>query len=289
MSSDFTSRKLSWLETLARDRTLPRSAIALAVLLACRYFNGESGEAWPSERTLAGDTGMTPANVHIGIERLVAAGVLRRRSGGPRTPSRYSIPRRWKAPERYYGQERSAIVGNSTSGIAGNSAEPLRAIAEPGNEPENRTREGTPRRPRRSDQGGVSLGSTVAEPPRRPRRRRRTVPGRRGHAAPLPRGWECQQAELTAAREVAGWQPERARAEFAKFVDWHSKRGNRSADWHENWKTWCTKGSEIDTRDRERTQPRKDRARAGVVGVARWYEKQKAAAAYVIPAREDEA
>ncbi len=41
MSSEFTNRKLAWLEAVARERTLPRSAVALAILLACRFFNGE--------------------------------------------------------------------------------------------------------------------------------------------------------------------------------------------------------------------------------------------------------
>ena len=123
MSSDFTSRKLSWLEAVARDRTLPRSSIALAVLLACRYFNNAIEEAWPSERTLASDTGMMRANVRIGIERLVAAGLLRRRSGGPHTPSRYSIPRRWKAPLRLVHDTSAELAGDTTRGLVHDTAE----------------------------------------------------------------------------------------------------------------------------------------------------------------------
>ena len=58
MSRESTSRKLAWREAVARERALPRSAVALAILLACRYFNGESGEAWPAQRTLAHDLGI---------------------------------------------------------------------------------------------------------------------------------------------------------------------------------------------------------------------------------------
>lgn len=272
MSADFTSRKLTWLEAVARDRALPRSSIALAVLLACRYFNGETHDAWPAQRTLAGVTGMTPANVHIGIERLVAAGLLHRRSGGPRTTSRYSIPKRWKASERYCLKEHSGIAGNSAGGIAGNSAAPLSAIAEPGKEPETISRERTPRRERRRSDQADALVKEVRTAPRG----KRSHAGRRGRATLLPRDWACGAAELAAAKEIVAWEPDRARREFEKFSAWHSDRSTSHVNWAAAWRNWCSKGLEIDRR--EQSRPRHARRRPdGLLG-GRWYERQKRAA-----------
>ena len=54
--SEFTKRKLGWLERVVCDPSLPRSSLAVAGILALKYFNGEEGGlAWPSQRTLAED------------------------------------------------------------------------------------------------------------------------------------------------------------------------------------------------------------------------------------------
>ena len=240
MAANFVSRKLSWLEAIARDRSMPRSAVVVAALLATHYFNGKTGEAWPSERTLAIDTGMTPANVRMGIDRLVDARLLVRTPGGPRTSNRYRIPRRWKVPERPCQQGRSALVSNSTSAPASNSAAPLSARPEPGKEPVN----GTPERTPGTRRLGKADGTARSVP--------RHAAGQQQRSTRLPPDWTCGDAELADARDIASWEPERARAEFERFLDYHRSEDTRGRSWSRYWRNWCRKGAEIDQRERDR-------------------------------------
>jgi DNA-binding transcriptional MocR family regulator len=80
-SKGWTARKLSWLEGCARDRTMPRLSLAIAILLATRYLNAKTGKAWPAIATLADELSVTRANTHHAMERLVAAGWLGKKTG----------------------------------------------------------------------------------------------------------------------------------------------------------------------------------------------------------------
>ena len=261
--TDYISRKLMWLEAVARDRKLSRGAVVVAVLLACRYFNAESGEAWPSGRTLARDLGMTLANVQIGVARLIEAGFLRKRSGGPRTTNRYSIPRRWRAPERHCQQCISDIASNVASDIASNV----------------RTHDGTREGTRDRGGGRKSLDDGLREGTKKRAQSRRAMLSRRGRAKPLPREWTMSDAERAAAQEIAAWGPERAATEFAKFTTWHRDRATRSVSWPASWRTWCQNGAEIDRRNQARRASNHPSSRAARAahGAAAWYDRQKAA------------
>ena len=261
MADSFVQRKLVWLEAVACDRSMPRSAVALAVLMACRYFNGETGEAWPALRTLARDLGIRSGNVHVAVERMVEAGYLRKVPGGPRATNNYAIPNRWRPPERSCWHERSAHVDMATSAHVDMSAARMPAGSEPVKEPARGTREGTPRAPRREKRDVPS-----GQPNHSSRLKRNTR---------LPRDWRCGVAELAEAERIAGWQQERADREAEKFRDFHHDNDTRASSWLRYWRNWCRKGREIDERDRDRPRSRPDR-RTGMLG-GRWYAAQVAA------------
>ena len=50
---DWFKRKFDWLQRIASDPTVPRLALAIAVMLTLRYLNARSHQAWPSIKTLA--------------------------------------------------------------------------------------------------------------------------------------------------------------------------------------------------------------------------------------------
>jgi hypothetical protein len=96
MLGSFTKR-LDWLDRVARDpdcRGLPTSC---AVLLAARYFNSTTGRAWPAIATLAEALTADRRSVQRALDVLVETGHLARESRVGRTNS-YWMGQRGAAP-----------------------------------------------------------------------------------------------------------------------------------------------------------------------------------------------
>jgi hypothetical protein len=75
MSDDFTKRKLDWLDQVADDLELSAAKFRLAYVIA-RFVNRASGEAWPTQQTLATTTGMTISGVQKASDALEERGHL---------------------------------------------------------------------------------------------------------------------------------------------------------------------------------------------------------------------
>jgi hypothetical protein len=77
MSDRFTADKLAWLEQVAIDAGLSPLARVIAMILAVRYLNRETGDAWPSVETLASDAGLKSTNpVRVALRSLENRGHL---------------------------------------------------------------------------------------------------------------------------------------------------------------------------------------------------------------------
>lgn len=67
-------------------------AVRVAILIATRYINGKTGEAWPACETMAQKLGVSKKTVDRAIGTLVAAGHLERQSGaGPHGVNLYKL------------------------------------------------------------------------------------------------------------------------------------------------------------------------------------------------------
>ena len=86
MSDAFSTFRLDWLDQVARDDTLPPSALRVAVILM-RHLNRKSGLAWPSQGRLAEALGLTDRAVRKAIDALVKAGHLSVTAGRGRSKS----------------------------------------------------------------------------------------------------------------------------------------------------------------------------------------------------------
>lgn len=72
---NFTADKLAWLDDIAKDRNVTSGAFRAAYAIA-HFLNRKSGEAWPSQATLAEQAGMTRQNLQKAIGTLVDAKYL---------------------------------------------------------------------------------------------------------------------------------------------------------------------------------------------------------------------
>ncbi|WP_421850616.1 helix-turn-helix domain-containing protein [Oricola sp.] len=90
-SAPFTSRKLLWLETVATDANLNHASVRVAAVLALRYLNSTSGQAFPSQSKLAADIGVTEITIRRALPPLVEAGYLTKKRGGSGRANRYKI------------------------------------------------------------------------------------------------------------------------------------------------------------------------------------------------------
>ncbi len=72
----FTQRKLQWLEHIAGDSSVSHLCFRVAFILST-YLNRLTGEAFPSQRTLANRLGVTVRAVQKAVNRLVQANYLR--------------------------------------------------------------------------------------------------------------------------------------------------------------------------------------------------------------------
>lgn len=72
---EFTAAKLDWLDGVASDLSVPNLSFRLAYVLG-GYFNQTSGDAWPSQKTLAAKLGVTRRCIQMALNDLVLRGHL---------------------------------------------------------------------------------------------------------------------------------------------------------------------------------------------------------------------
>lgn len=76
-SDDFALFKWRWLDRVATDPKLPPAASRIAILIAGRYLNRQSGEAWPGVETLAAELSIkAPNTIRSTIKAMEARGHL---------------------------------------------------------------------------------------------------------------------------------------------------------------------------------------------------------------------
>ncbi len=84
--------KWRWLDRVATDPKLPPAASRIAILIAGRYLNRQSGEAWPGVETLAAELSIKSTNtIRTAIETMEAQAHLKveRSQGGKKQTNHY--------------------------------------------------------------------------------------------------------------------------------------------------------------------------------------------------------
>jgi hypothetical protein len=271
--SEFLQYKEKWLVAVAANihEWFP---VAVAVALA-RYFNSKTEEAFPSVDTLADELDTDRRNAQHALDRLVRAEWLTRTRSRGRGPNHYRI----SFPSTYYSTRSTAcddtLFNSNEAASTAYHRTPDRVSAHP--EPRGITR--------------PNLEELRLEP-RTPRRRAaQTSPTSRKagiKGTTIPKGWELATPHLASARQLAGWDADRAEEERQKFVDWHTDHETERRDWSgraaaQLWQNWCRQGRTIDKRDGERetqtTGAIKPGVQRAVNGAQRWVNQQRAAAA----------
>lgn len=86
------ARQSLWLlEIKRRDDSVSAAAVHLGMLVALKYVNSKSGEAWPSQKTLAHDLQTTERSIRRDLAILVRCGFLEVVPGSGRMSSRYKL------------------------------------------------------------------------------------------------------------------------------------------------------------------------------------------------------
>lgn len=114
MSDDWFKRKYDWVERVMAEPTLRGLPAAVAFLLARRYLNAQTQDAWPSVATLAERLNADPRNVQRALARLVAAGKLEFERGGhgPGDSNRYRMA------DTFAGEVRATLARGATKRVA---------------------------------------------------------------------------------------------------------------------------------------------------------------------------
>lgn len=87
----FTRDLFAWLNRLALDREVSPLAFRLAFVIG-QHINRKTGDAWPSQQTLADAIGATDRTVRTLVDQLAGQGHLVVAPGrGPRNPNRYRL------------------------------------------------------------------------------------------------------------------------------------------------------------------------------------------------------
>lgn len=272
--NNFLQHKEKWLVAVAANihEWFP---VAVAVALA-RYFNSKTEEAFPSVDTLAEELDTDRRNTQRALDRLVKAEWLKCTRSRGRNPNYYRI----SFPATYYGARSTACDGTS---FKGTEAAPTAC-----HQTANRV-------PTHSEPCAVTRPN-LEEPRMEPRTPWCTAPqdnsaGVRKRTSTkrttIPKNWELTTTLLASARQLAGWDADRAEEERQKFVDWHTDHETERRDWSgraaaQLWQNWCRQGRTIDKRGGVReTQTAgaiKPGVRRAVNGAQRWINQQKAAA-----------
>lgn len=90
--SDFGKLRYVWLDQVVADRTVSPLAFRLAYIIACRYLNQQSGDAWPTQETLARVVEVTPRAIRKALSLLIDGGHIEvARARGRGAVNRYRL------------------------------------------------------------------------------------------------------------------------------------------------------------------------------------------------------
>jgi hypothetical protein len=287
-ASEFTRHKFEWLEAVAKDGRVRGWLLAVAVVLASRYLNSETRDAWPAVETLALACGTDRRTAQRALRKLIRCGWLHVVSGGVgrANTNRYAmrlVQRKGGTGAPASDDERAAYTARK-----GGIDVPIRAALvppEPKSNPGGNPREGADA----PNAAGAALplapDFTSAEdnrdrlPPLRdknPSRRGKPLSGSalsgRRRAEPLPEDWVAGPNEIAAAQRATNWDEDRITAEFAAFLDWHRAKRPFSHDWIASWTNWCRRGASFDSKSTGRPMTG---LRSAVVGLTEWLEQER--------------
>lgn len=94
MADEFTRDHFRWLLQVSEDSAIPATGFKLAFHFG-QHFNRETGEAWPSQRTLAGLVGVSARSIRTLTDLLVERGHLEvRPHRGPNSVNVYRAKRK---------------------------------------------------------------------------------------------------------------------------------------------------------------------------------------------------
>lgn len=222
--TSFSSKRARWIERVARDQGLTHLAFRVAYLLGC-HMNKVTGDAWPSQKLLARELGVTVRAVQVSLDALVAAGYLvvdvaKGRSHTNRYCPVLDVP--------------NTNVG---SPIDGGKDEPAFAITT------SKTRTAVQEKTNGCSQKGKSpfvqnlLQGTFSKNLER-ETRARSDEGQR--TTTLPSDFKLTPPMIAYAN-ANGFDHTRANAMFVAFQNHHAAKGTRYSDWNAGWKVWVDK------------------------------------------------
>jgi DNA-binding MarR family transcriptional regulator len=241
---DFIKRKWAWLEAVASDPQISRLPLAIAVKLAVRYFNSETGQAWPGVDRLADELNATARNCRRALDRLVETGYIERRRRGVGGRSKPTLIGRQTLSLT------TSLLGRNPVASVLKTLSPATADLE---------RESV----RESARGARASTSRFAAGKKTSKTNKSTL---------LPDGWVLGDKELDCAFKLTGWDEEQTRREFMKFRNWHSEKRSTRNDWFRTWEDWCLRGRDFDERDSK--QAASTGLKSALNGLKRWVDKQ---------------
>lgn len=134
--SDFGKLRNIWLDQVVADRTVSPLAFKVAYIVANRYLNRQSGEAWPTQETLARAVEVTPRAIRKALGLLIDGGHISvTRARGRAAVNRYRLA----INERNDSSSNEAFEGNDSS-----SQDDLKRNNSSAQKPENIALTGTP-------------------------------------------------------------------------------------------------------------------------------------------------
>jgi Helix-turn-helix domain len=236
------SRRLEWLERVALDPTCRGLPSVVAMLLAARYINSETGRAWPAQETLAKALDANRRSIQRALDALVKAGhLIRQRGGTRRQGNTYEMRLKDGA-----GAAGRAVAGLDAASIAASTPSSRRST----HRPNTGTEYGDERGEERAREGPT--GEAV----------------QKGRATLLPAKWEAGPAEFDTAQRLAGWDSERTQSEFGHFSAHHRAKGTSSRDWLASWEIWCRNGPKFEQRSKRGS------SRTAIQGLQEWLVEQ---------------
>jgi hypothetical protein len=222
VSAEWTRRKLTWLEAVAQDRRARGLPLAVAVVIAVRYLNRETQNAWPAVATLAKAVDAHRRNVQRALNCLIERGWLSRVPRARRT-NVYRIAFRSSGGGPDAARSGRRPTGGPEAALGGGLDAALTRESNPGRNPRE--------------------GASAPAPPDRPHNLSGGTQRKRRRASPLPEDWRLGPPETEAAQSVTDWDLERVQTEFDQFLDWYRARRPFSYDWLAAWTNWCRRGS----------------------------------------------
>jgi DNA-binding MarR family transcriptional regulator len=271
--NDFVSQRMSWLAAIAADPKQRGLALSVAVLLVAKFFNSQTGKAWPGTERLAKDLNADRRNLRRVIDQLVDGGYLRRERNRNRGSGHTNI---------YTMREKEGVRAPVSNEQQGGRMRPERRAYSPFKEGVRTPRileesKMNPRnddgaRERSRDSGSRKELSTQPSKSTRP-----SLP-----SATFPPELKFGEAHAREASRIAGWDRERAQREFESCRGWHLDHDTRRMGWDQAWRNWCETGKGIDARKAERDlarRPGRQKDVEGLQGAYGWLEGRRRRAA----------